>query len=175
MLEGEGRSTKNHTQDCRSSPSEVCSLRLDEPVSEAVNRETALCEERKVWVSKRRMRDRYGFKYVTSAVAVCCACSRVSGGLAAKQRFLARISATDNSDSDQLCFSVRTRISNSATLLPRSVYSTNTLTDFGVCYFSASKILILHFLASNGTRQRALEGKDTCDGCSFTPISWNLH
>jgi hypothetical protein len=35
-------------KDCRSSPSEVCSLRLDEPVSEAVNRETALCEERSV-------------------------------------------------------------------------------------------------------------------------------
>jgi hypothetical protein len=132
-LEGKGRSAKTHTQDCRSSSSEVCPLRVDEPVSEAVNSETALCEERKVWVSKWRKRDRYGFKYVVSAVAVCCACSRESGGLTAKQRLFVCFVATDESDSDQLCFSVGTRGLHNTPLLLRSVYSTNILADFGAC------------------------------------------
>ena len=95
-LEGKGISTKSHTQHCRSPSDDVRSLGRDECVSGAVSRATALWEERNVWVSKWRMRERYGFMYFTSAVAVCCACSRVTGGLPAKERLLVHFSSTDD-------------------------------------------------------------------------------
>jgi len=132
-LEGRGRSRKT--------PHSGLSVsfwprygRLDEPHSAAVNRETAHCDERK----------RVGFQMAHARpvglpntlpqqwqfavrVLACQVGDRRNSGYWRVSRL--RTSVTVIS-----CFlSVGTRGTNSATLLSRSVYSTNTLVDFGVC------------------------------------------
>ena len=56
-----------------------------------------------------------------------------------------RFSTTDDSVSDELCFSVGTRGSNSAHILPRSVYSTNSLADFGACNLDEANKITVYF------------------------------